>query len=392
MNVLLVVPDWPKPKKLKDPAKYFPYPLLKLAAYHREQGDNVHLHFDDGNVLYPEKEGNLFLREGIPFVPDLIGITTVFSWWFQDYVKPCIEKYHNLYPAATIRIGGVHASLDPDLYREAFPYADVHIGKLKDAEAVTPAYDLLPSTVRTQIDAASSGCIRKCSFCYGWRFGYEEYPWEYFSKRIKMRKLILNDNNIVARSDVETFLGNLADFKLNGKPLSSIEIQGGFDVRILSKKLHLIPLLKACRVTNIRIAWDGSYDMAPMVDKCVEGLDKQGYNVRNIRCFVLYNHNEPFEIIVRKLLHLSKLRIGLVHSRFRPITLLKDGYAPSAKQQTETDYYIHDPLWNDKKIRIIGSLASDTSKLARSCAKDLDDLRSYYGRPSVQETLQKVAA
>jgi len=240
-KVLLVQPNWPAPNKIKDPQKYFPYPLLKLAALHRQKGDEVAL------VIGNE-------RNKIPFTPDEIIVTTVFSWWFP-YVKESIDVYHFLYPRATIRIGGVHATLMPDLYRREFPFAEVHEGPVYEAEKMEPAWDLLPRGHHTQILRFSQGCIRRCSFCYCHTEPYMAYPFENIAARIRFRKLILNDNNFLAHPDSRDILKRLATFKVNGKNISSIEIQGGFDCRILAHNLDFIPLFKGARLANIRLAW-----------------------------------------------------------------------------------------------------------------------------------------
>ena len=375
-NILLVQPNWKHHGKIKDPQKYWPWPLLKLAGLFRFQGNNVAL------VV-----GNK--KAEIPFIPDKIYITTVFSWWFP-YVQDTVMTYRMLYPNAEIHLGGVHVSLMPEVYKRYFPFAKIHIGTIKEAENIEPAWDLLPETFRTQIIRFSQGCIRKCSFCYCHYEPYKAYTWDEIARKIRFTRLILNDNNFLAHPYARDILKRLTDFKVNGKSISSVEIQGGFDVRILSKNLDLIPLMREAKVKNVRLAWDGGLEMASLVETCLEALDKAGYDLRNIRCYMLYNHDLPFETIIQKLRYFEKWKIGPIHSRFRPLWLLNDGYIPQKKHQTEKEYYIHRG-WTDRKIRIVGSLASDISRMARARVSSLDEVRAYYGRPSVKETLKAVA-
>ncbi len=385
-NILLVQPPWPRPARLRDPAKYWPFPLIKLAALYRSQGHAVHLVADDAELSAASP--SLFSSGQVPLQPDVICLTTVFSYWFDDYVVPTVEKYRALYPAALIRIGGVHASLDPDLYRRRFPYAEIHEGRVEEAERIEPAWDLLPSTVRTQIVSWSSGCQRKCPFCYSWRQGYEEYSWASVASRIRMNRLIVNDMNMLMHSQAKDILKRLARFRVKCRELSSIEIQGGMDVRIMSQDASLFAkLFRDARVVNVRLAFDGGLEQQPMVEKSLEALLAAGYGMKSIRTFMLYNHDLPFETIVKKLEFLSSIGLSVIHSRFRPMFLTRDGYVSQKKEQRPEEYYIH-PGWVDRQVRAVGSLASDISRMGRSGIDDIDEVRRYYGRPTFGETVR----
>lgn len=374
-NILLVQPNWPTPAKIKDPQKYFPLPFIKLAALYMSHGHRVALVVGNNPAE-------------IPFTPDHICVTTVFSWWFA-YVKECIETYHFLFPEAKIEIGGVHASFMPNVYREHFPYANVIEGGISDAEEVEPAWDLLPAGYDTQILRFSQGCIRNCSFCYCHKESYMAYDWGKVSPKIRFRKLILNDNNFLAHPGAKEILKNISSYKVDGKPIASVEIQGGFDVRLLSRDLDFIPLMKDAKVKHVRLAWDGGLEMHSMVETCLEALIREGYHLRDLRCYMLYNHDVPFEVILAKLRYFEKWRLGPIHSRFRPIWLLHDGYIPQKRSQNDYDYYIHKG-WTDQKLRIVGSLASDISRMARAGVYSLDEVRNYYGRPSMEDTLMSL--
>lgn len=391
MNILLVQAAWPSPTKKKDPTKYFPFALVKIGSYYRSLGHNVALITDEGTA--PQQSSgstDLFLMDRVPFRPDKILFSTVFSYWFEHYLIPCVERYHAAYPEAEIVIGGIHASISPDLYRERLPYASIHVGPFREAESVALDFSLLPQKPKTQITRFSSGCIRKCSFCTGHLEPYQTFSWDDIAPKLCLNRLILNDNNIISHPDIETILKNLSTHKVNGKPISSVEVQGGFDVRILAHKLHLIELFREARIVNVRIAWDGGMEMKPLVETCLEALDKAGYHPRQVRCFVLYNFDLPFDAIIEKLSVLSSWNCGPIHSRFRPISLLHDGYVKQKKKQSPLEYYIH-PGWTDRQIRAVGSVASDISRQARAGISNLDKVRQYYGRPSLAATIASAA-
>jgi len=71
-----------------------------------------------------------------------------------------IKKYQLLYPDAEIKVGGVMATLLPDLIeRETgiIPYA----GLLMEVEECPPDYSFFPN-LRYSITFASRGCFKKC--------------------------------------------------------------------------------------------------------------------------------------------------------------------------------------------------------------------------------------
>lgn len=389
-NYLLVQPPWPHFGKTKQVCKYFPYAFLKLSSFYRSQGHNVAVVTAD-DFTDNSPQSSLFNSNKVPFVPDVIGFSTVFSYWFET-LKRTIDRYAALYPHAKILIGGPHASLAPDVYRKAYPEAEVYSGYMEEAEALEPAWDLMPGNVRTQIIQFSRGCRRKCSFCYAWRQGYQTFGWDEIAPRLRFRSLISNDLNLALHKDVEEILTNLSSHTINGKPIQSVDVQGGWDVRVLAHRPDLIKLFRKAHMKNVRLAFDDDLWMAPLVTECVRMLIDAGYHRRDIRCFVLYNHDLGFETIVKKIEILARLGVGCIHSRFRPLSSLSDGYIKQKKTQDDGEYYIHkEGGWTDPKVRIIGSLASDVSRMARAGVDNLDDVRRYYGRPTLAETLRLAA-
>jgi radical SAM superfamily enzyme YgiQ (UPF0313 family) len=142
---------------LVEPAYYTKYPplgLLKIAAYHKLQGDQVRL--VRGNHL-----PGLF--DSSSFYPDRIYITSLFTYAWRE-VHSAIDFYKKQYPRAEITVGGIYASLCPDHIRDSFPDIDVHQGLLHEVEDLLPDYSLVPDW-DTSLIFSSRGCIRKCPFC-----------------------------------------------------------------------------------------------------------------------------------------------------------------------------------------------------------------------------------
>lgn len=377
-DILLVQPSYAVKGKVKDTQKYLPLALLKLGSLYRAQGHTVSLIL--GNAR----------NQQLPLHADLVCITTVFSWWWHHYCE-AIEQFRELYPSSQILIGGPFASAFPALFTEKYPFVRVHQGLVPEAERCIPAFDLLPSRTGTQIISFSHGCKRRCSFCISSITPYEELSFDEVRERIVKNRLILNDMNLMLHSQVRTILAGLAHLKVNDRPVSSVELQGGIDARVIAREPDLVPLMKKARFANIRIAWDGSLDMLQDVERTTRLL-KQHWDVRNIRCYVLTNHDVPFDETCEKLLCLSRLQVGAIASRFRPLDLLHDGYVSQCHRngQGADEYYIH-PGWTDQQVRVAGSLAADTGRQSRLGLANLDDVRRFNARPTVAETLARVA-
>lgn len=106
-KILLVEPEFPYPNKSKNKANeihknFIPIGLLKLGAYYKSFGCNVQL-----------VRGNVF-NENINFRPDIILITSLFTYW-SKYVWNSVEHYRGLFPKAQIIIGGIYSTLHHDL-------------------------------------------------------------------------------------------------------------------------------------------------------------------------------------------------------------------------------------------------------------------------------------
>ena len=98
MNILLVEPNFPIPAKSKNHCNFLPIGLLKIAAYHRKQGDKAELH-----------RGNYQAKS----YPNEIKVTSLFTYW-SAHVWDSVSFYRKLYPKAHIEVGGIYASLMPE--------------------------------------------------------------------------------------------------------------------------------------------------------------------------------------------------------------------------------------------------------------------------------------
>lgn len=328
MNILLVEPEFPIPRKSKNHRDFLPIGLLKLATYHRKRGDKVKL--ARGNEYFPY------------FKPRQIKITSLFTYW-ANYVWDSVKFYKEHYPKAKIIVGGIYASLMPYHCKQS-GCDKVFIGVHKHAEKCEPAYDLVD--VDYQIFHTTRGCIRKCKFCGAWKIE----PKFTFKKSIQndvcSNKIIFYDNNLLANPYIGNILDELANSTYNGKAVYS-ESQCGIDGRLLTQELA--DLLKKARFINPRIAWDHKYDDYKNIKQQLDLLVNSGYRASDIYIFMIYNWDIQFKEMEKKRLRCWEWGVQIADCRFRPLGQTFDFYN-TRKEQTRRDYYIH-PKWTDFEVK-----------------------------------------
>jgi len=351
-KILLVEPSFPFPNKSKNKASeihknFVPVGLLKLGAMYKDNGAFVKL------VRGNKEKGE------IGFIPQEILVTSLFTYW-SSYVWGCIQHYRQLFPNSEIQLGGIYATLHADTpkFKELAKKFNVRIftGINHEAEKYLPDYTLLPP-VPYHVAHMMRGCIRKCSFCGTWRI---EPKLTHKTKdeivteltRVGKNKVIFYDNNILANPHIREILAAFSKLKINGTRVS-FESQSGFDGRLLEKDPELAKLIKKAGFTNIRIAWDNSYEDKKSIKKQIKYLVDAGYNAKEIFVFMIYNFDIPYETMIKKLDYCKKLGIQITDCRNRPLELDYDGYNPHKRNgQPEGSFYVHKKGgWTDKKIR-----------------------------------------
>ncbi len=131
MRVLLVEPEYTQAKRTKHEAKLCTIGLYKHYFFHVSKGDKVCL---VKGCVTPEIE------------PDMIKITSLFTYWSKDVFK-AIEFYSKMYPNAIIKVGGIFASLMPEAVKENNPDVVVHKGIDKEVEFVSIDWKYLNKSI-----------------------------------------------------------------------------------------------------------------------------------------------------------------------------------------------------------------------------------------------------
>lgn len=330
-HVLLVQPDFPIPTKSKWHHHNLPIGLLKLATYHRQQGNTVEL--VTANEI-PDR------------APDQVEVTSSFTYW-ASHVWHAVAFYKKAYPNAKVRVGGIYATLMPEHCAQS-GCDEVFIGLYPETEECMPAYDLVGNP-SFQIMHSSRGCFRKCRFCGVWRIEPEISFKKSIKDEICSNWIVFYDNNLLANPYINNILDELSEARHGGRRVY-FECQCGLDGRLLTPrlayKLHMAGLREP------RIAWDHKYEGWPRVKEQIDMLVESGYHRDEIQVFMLYNWAYDFSAMEHKRKKCWEFGVQIIDCRYRPLDQTHDRYNPHTWQsgQTEKDYYIH-PLWTDAEVR-----------------------------------------
>lgn len=318
---------------LVEPAYYTRFPplgLLKLASYHRSQGNQVKL-----------VRG---LTEDLTFNPDRIEITSLFTYAWKP-VHEVIKFYHNKFRCAKIRVGGIYASLMPHRLKSFFPFVNTHVGLYEKADRYIPAYDLLNEVEKwkewdSTILFTSRGCIRNCPFCVVPKLeGKIRAVVEDLERHIypDHKRIILWDNNFFASPNWKKILRNLEDIGL------PVDFNQGIDARLIDdEKARMIADL---RTSLIRTAFDNLHEKKAILN-AVEFFSQSGIRRRKIFIYALYNfysENYPSDIprtFFERIKQIADLGCVSYPMRYEPLTSLKKNQFVS-------------PLWTSEQLTMI---------------------------------------
>jgi len=236
MNVLLVDVD----SKIPNLA------LMKLSAWHKQQGDDVGFHINDPDVVYVSVifKKNKHLTDGLKL-------------W---------------YPNAEIHIGG-----------SGTENYDVLLDD--EIERITPDYSLYPE-INYSMGFTTRGCIRSCYFCVVPKKEGElsrwQHPSEFYDPQFK--EIYILDNNWMA--DREWFMETSQWIIDKGLKLR----ENGLDIRLLDDDLAK-QLSKFNLAAPLKFAFDHERDAHAVLDG-IAMLKRNGINPRSKAMFYVYCHGD----------------------------------------------------------------------------------------------------
>ncbi|MHB1507454.1 MAG: radical SAM protein [Cuniculiplasma sp.] len=322
MRILLVEPSYY--------SKYPPLGLLKLGKLEERKWNNVNL---------------VNGTSSLDFEPDKIYITSLFTYSWKP-VHEAIEYYHKHFPSAEIRVGGIYATLMPQNIKKTFPYVKVHLGLVKEAEGMLPAYHLLKQVEKWKnwdrsIVFTSRGCIRKCQFCVvpkvegGMR---DEKPSIQDLMHPNHKKVTIWDNNFLASPYAKSMLRELIEQGIEA------DFNQGLDARLMDEETA--GLLADVKSKTIHMAYDWPWE-GPYIKKAINLLGDAGYKKKNLIFYMLHNFwdeqhkkgDTPADFLLR-LKNLMEWGASVYPMRFIPLNSL-----------TRTGYV--SPLWTADQLEMV---------------------------------------
>ncbi|MCL4430566.1 MAG: Fe-S oxidoreductase [Chloroflexi bacterium] len=303
---------------------------MKLGAFYRQ---------DPNNEVKLALDGRL----SGDFKPDLILITSSFTYWYKP-VWDSVSRCRALFPDAKIIVGGIYASLMPEHCKQS-GCDEVFVGIHNEAEICSPAYDLL-SECEFQIIHTSRGCFRQCPYCGVWKIEKNVTYKNSILREIKSKHIVFYDNNLLANPNIERILSEIAFERKKGRSIHC-ESQCGIDARLLKKETAT--QLKEAGFINMRIAWGWSYNDWNVVKESLDLLHSCGFRKKDLYVFMIYNWEVSFSEMEKKRLKCWEWQVQIADCRYRPLDQTVDNYDPKLEQTSE-DYFIH-RNWTDLMIK-----------------------------------------
>lgn len=303
-NILLVEPNYS--------TKFPPLGLMKISAYHKLLGDNVH--FIKGfnqDILYKE-------------FWDKIYISTLFTYNWKTTIET-IKLYKNVVngDASRIVVGGILATLmSEEIWEETgiIPHrgllkTSMDVGDDNDLiiENMIPDYELFNNSQQkyeliddSYFGYSTRGCVRRCPFCGVHKLEPDFIDYidikPYVNSIAKLygakHNLVLFDNNVLASDKFDRIISDICElgfYKSNKNILGDnrrlyVDFNQGVDARIIKEKKF--KLLSKLEINPLRIAFD-HIKFKDIYIKSIELAAK--YDIRRLSNYILYNYNDTPE-------------------------------------------------------------------------------------------------
>jgi len=299
-DILLIEPNYAN--------KYPPLGLMKISTFHKQLGDCVV--FAKGKLPDELAEKRW----------DRVYVTTLFTFEWKETKKSIEYALTVVKEVGQVFVGGIMATLMPELFLETFPQIVLLKGLLnRDGvlglrgesciDRLTPDYDIL-NDVDYKYPANDAyflymtrGCGMKCQFCAVQTLEPEYVPYISIRKQIeevdrlfgKKRYLLLMDNNVLRSNQFDCIVDELIDLGFGkgctypsphtGKPLQRyIDFNQGLDAKLLNE--HKAKRLGELAISPARIAFDHIED-EEQYKRALELCAKNG--IKYLSNYILYN-------------------------------------------------------------------------------------------------------
>lgn len=354
MKILLVDP--------KSSTTYPPLGLMKLATYHKLQGDTVHY------VIGTDKGAKETFW-------DKIYMSTVFTYDLPGVVKTIQYYTDNHFNMKNMMVGGVAATLLPDYIKEntgvhvhtgllnqedeflkRLSKNDKRFSYLKDCEStidnLPPDYSIFPenSKYKKLLDSsyilyATKGCPNKCSFCAVNRLEPKYVDYIPIKPRVDYIKdnfgekygLILLDNNVASSKSYDLIMaeiraigfgkGEVFSYDVSGRTIKKkkfVDFNQGIDARLMDKKK--MDTLATTAINPMRLAFDDIKYRHLYEEKMMLAIEA---GIKDLSNYMLFNNSdkpeelyERFAVNTRLKDNNPDIRIFSFPMRFSPVELM----------------------------------------------------------------------
>lgn len=237
-------------------------PLMKLSAWHKQQGDTVEW-YDTWSGLFS------------PY--DIVYLSKVFSF-SPDYLEPIYAK--------SVHRGGTGYCIANENGREIF-HKELNRNLSDDIEHIYPDYSLYPEQTKdTAFGFLTRGCPRGCSFCIVKdKEGLCSRKVADLSEFWNGQKNIeLLDPNLLASEEWEELLQQLINSK------ATVNFNQGLDIRMMTDRKA--ELLDKIPIKMIHFAWDRYEDKEFIQPKFRIFREHSTVNFRNLIVYCLVGDRE----------------------------------------------------------------------------------------------------
>lgn len=238
-------------------------PLMKLSAWHKQQGDSVEWY----QPMFSDHMDRVYMSKVFSFTPD-----------YEYYID-----------ADEVIKGGSGYCIELVNGKEIY-HTEKDRQLTAEIEHIYPDYSLYPELTKdTAYGFMSRGCPRGCDFCHvAAKEGQRAYKVADLSEFWRGQKnIVLLDPNPIACRELKDILQQLIDSD------AWVDFSQGVDIRLMTEEKA--EMIKRIKTKNIHFAWDRYEDKDKILQKFKMFKKLTGWDKRKLTVYVLTNFDTTIE-------------------------------------------------------------------------------------------------